>query len=117
MPISKGDSHHPEIYQGTRKVSISNFVSSRFSEKQEKCSHDHDQGGSLFGEPEVSQIRHEKRYHLPKQDFKKVLQKSEALAKIFGGQCISQNSFSNCKGMNSIRFNCQNGHNFYLTED
>lgn len=30
---------------------------------------------------------------------------------------MSTNSLSNCKGKNSIRFNCANGHNFYLSED
>lgn len=84
------------------------------AEKNEKSAHD----GSNYGTQASEPIRHQKKYSPSlKQDFRKLLEKSESLAKIFGGQCISHNSFSNCKGRNSIRFNCQNGHNFYLTEN
>ena len=95
-------------------MSISNFVSRKLSEiaeNNQKSVHD-------FETQETETIRHQKKYNPSlKHDFRKLLEKSESLAKIFGGQCISHNSFSNCKGRNSIRFNCQNGHNFYLTEN
>ena len=49
--------------------------------------------------------------------FEIVQAKACELAKIFGGSCLSQDGFSNCKGHNSVRFKCQNEHNFYLTAD
>lgn len=51
------------------------------------------------------------------QNLLDLLDKGKDLAKIFSGKCMSSNSLSNCKGKNSIRFNCTNGHNFYLSED
>ena len=46
-----------------------------------------------------------------------ILQKADTHAHSYGGKCMSNNGLSNCKGKNSIRFNCQNGHNFYLSEE
>jgi hypothetical protein len=42
------------------------------------------------------------------------LEKSKNLAKIFKGVVKTENQFSICKGQFSIRFNCQNEHNFFL---
>jgi hypothetical protein len=50
-----------------------------------------------------------------KQLFEKTLLKANELAKIFNGIVKSESQFSICKGVFSIRFNCQNEHNFYLT--
>jgi len=63
-----------------------------------------------------------KKTFTKKQDFgskalNEILVKAEGLAVIYGGRCLSSNGLSNCKGKNSIRFNCINGHNFYLSED
>ena len=45
------------------------------------------------------------------------MEKASELAAIFKGNVVSQNQFSICKGQFSIRFNCHNEHNFYLTAD
>lgn len=46
--------------------------------------------------------------------FQEILEKSKNLAKIFKGVVKTENQFSICKGQFSIRFNCQNEHNFFL---
>lgn len=51
------------------------------------------------------------------QLFVDVSEKAKKLAKIFGGVVKSESNFSICKGQFSIRFNCQNEHNFYMTAD
>lgn len=51
------------------------------------------------------------------QQFVEVSDKARKLAKIFNGVIKSESNFSICKGQFSIRFNCQNEHNFYLTAD
>ena len=40
--------------------------------------------------------------------------KAQKLAKVFNGQVRSDAGFSICKGQHSIRFLCQNEHNFFL---
>ena len=45
------------------------------------------------------------------------MEKSKNLAKIFKGVVKTENQFSICKGQFSIRFPCQNEHNFYLPAD
>lgn len=49
--------------------------------------------------------------------FQEILEKSKNLAKIFKGVVKTENQFSICKGQFSIRFNCQNEHNFFLPAD
>jgi len=51
------------------------------------------------------------------QYFVEILEKAQKLARVFGGLVKTEKSFSICKGNNSIRFNCQNEHNFYLAAD
>ena len=45
-----------------------------------------------------------------------LLSKGNALASLLGGQCISKD-LSKSHSKDSLRFNCRNGHNFYLTLD
>mmetsp|Transcript_21717 Transcript_21717/g.33461 ORF Transcript_21717/g.33461 Transcript_21717/m.33461 type:complete len:96 (+) Transcript_21717:1372-1659(+) len=49
--------------------------------------------------------------------FEEIKSKAILLAKIFNGSLKSESSFSICRGVLSIRFNCQNEHNFYLSAD
>lgn len=60
-----------------------------------------------------------KRAKKSKKDslFLETLEKAKELASIFKGKAISENQFSICKGQFSIRFNCINEHNFYLSAD
>lgn len=49
--------------------------------------------------------------------FRETLVKAQALARIFNGEVRSDTGFSICKGQFSIRFLCQNEHNFFLPAD
>lgn len=59
----------------------------------------------------------EVRFVNKNQYFSAILEQARKLAKVFKGKVITEKSFSICKGNNSIRFNCQNEHNFYLQAD
>lgn len=39
------------------------------------------------------------------------------MAKKYNGEVLSTNGFSICKGKNSLKFKCLNGHTFYLAVD
>lgn len=100
-----------------RKISISDYVAPRVNlansqpaDEVLSCSHE----SSTRVIPDCQRKRHAD-FNSP--GLSAVLEKADSLAQIFGGKCLSTNSLSNCKGKNSIRFNCINGHNFYLTED
>jgi hypothetical protein len=95
-----------EPASGQRKVSISDFVSSRANVTSLPISN-----------PERLEDSKKSKNTQEQQGIASILEKAEALAKIYGGKCLSQTSLSNCKGRNSIRFNCINAHNFYLSED
>ena len=58
-----------------------------------------------------------KRSQRSSTEFFELKDKAEALAEIFHGKLISSKSFSICKGQFSLRFNCINEHNFYLSAD
>ena len=49
--------------------------------------------------------------------FSEVIDKSIGLAKIFDGIVKTEKSFSICKGVHSIKFNCQNEHTFFMPAD
>ena len=100
-----------------RKISISDYVAPRINHTQSLpveeahcCSQD--------TIPRIEQeIQRKKQTEFNSPGLSAILEKADLLAQVFGGKCLSTNSLSNCKGKNSIRFNCINGHNFYLTED
>jgi hypothetical protein len=51
-----------------------------------------------------------------KQNILEVFEKAKLLAQKFKGECISQ-SFSICKGKNSLKFKCPNSHTFFVAVD
>ena len=52
------------------------------------------------------------------KDLKKnVFDRARRLAKKYKGECQSTSGFSICKGKNSIKFRCLNGHTFYVAVD
>jgi hypothetical protein len=58
-----------------------------------------------------------KRSCKKKDQFMDIVDKAKELACIFHGQVKSEKNFSMCKGQPSIRFSCQNEHNFFLSAD
>jgi len=67
--------------------------------------------------PETKPINRTTSKLSKKHLFDDTLAKAQEIARIFNGIVKSENQFSICKGLFSIRFNCQNEHNFYLTVD
>lgn len=130
--MSKGCSHEPALYQSQRRISIGDFVSTRMNTysqipKEEPMpnlgSHNMaemkpDQtstaadGRSTNVDSQTTPEKNDKKVMCSQYDyhrsleFKSIYEKSCNLAKIYNGSCISLNSYSNCKGRNSIRFNC-----------
>ena len=57
---------------------------------------------------------HRKRPQNRQMMFSETVAKARQLAKVFNGEVRSDAGFSICKGQYSIRFFCQNEHNFFL---
>ena len=121
-------SHETALYQTQRKISISDFPSfknfncinnSNADSKSTQVDSEvqYDQKKTSTAELSFDSNSRFAQFDYKKPEFTRIFAKAQALAKIYNGHCMSQSSFSNCKGHNSIRFNCQNGHNFYLTEE
>jgi hypothetical protein len=123
------NSHDATLYKSQRKISISDFPSFKNfnsinssildskSTQVDSEAPQYDQKKSSTAELSFDSNSRFSQFDFKKPEFSRIFQKAQALAKIYNGHCMSQSSFSNCKGHNSIRFNCQNGHNFYLTEE
>lgn len=126
--MKAASSHEAALYQSQRKISISDFPSfknfnsinnsnadSKSTQVDSEVQNDSKKTSNAEFSFESNSRFANFDYKMP--DFNRIFSKAQALAKIYNGHCMSQSSFSNCKGHNSIRFNCQNGHNFYLTEE
>jgi len=99
VPVHITKSNSLEEKQTEPMVSISDFVGSRVE-------------AELFtfnSRPLLSKAKSDPS--------KTIFEKAKELAAIYGGKCVSTHSLSNCKGRSCLRFNCLNGHNFYLTEE
>ena len=121
MPIIKKRSHDPELQTRQRSFESygngdnSTIDSSERPREEKKTTR---LTAKIFSAvKETRPCRHEIKFVNKNQYFADILEKAQKLARVFNGAIKTEKSFSICKGNNSIRFNCQNEHNFYLSAE